>query len=151
MQHLPGNLGVELERGLGLETNAGSHKVLDCSSLLAESVDDRSILLDQGSLEHVAEQGHDRIDVVKVLAIGRVLDSGHQLAQDGKIKDDGSSQQRVLAEIVDGQDVATAHHDLRDILERSSASEITPSFADGLTSSMALLESPTVFMYLMTI
>ena len=51
-----------------------------------------------------------------LLAILAELDAANELSEEDEVEDDGGGQQGVLARVVDGQRVAAAHEDLRDIL-----------------------------------
>ena len=93
-----------------LETQTSLHESFEALPLPVQRVDNIVARLDQGSLEHVREQGEDRVeglegnlllgrDVLDARVAGRqgtVGDTRHQLGQDGQIKDEGRSQKRVL-------------------------------------------------------
>lgn len=54
--------------------------------------------LDEGGLEHVRQQGEDRVqrrEVLLLLGLA-VFDAGEELSEDGEIQDEGSGKERIL-------------------------------------------------------
>lgn len=119
MDLLAVGLGLSLEQHvvLGRETNTGTEDVLHGSALLGEGVDDLGTVGDHGGLEHVGEDGEDRVEGgILGHVLGLVLNTSHELGQDDQIQDQGRGQERVLAGVVHRDGVATTHEDLRDVL-----------------------------------
>ena len=90
---------------LRLETDTSPEDVGHGSTLLGESVDDRSARGSQGGLEHVAQDAEHTVEVLVVDgggAIGRhglPLDAGHHLSKDHKINDERRRQEGILADV----------------------------------------------------
>lgn len=86
---------------LRLETNAGTEDVGQGSALLSKSVDNGSARRRQRSLEHVAKNTEDAVEVL--VALGRSgilpLNTRHHLSNDDKVNDEGRSKKRVLADV----------------------------------------------------
>lgn len=78
---------------LGLQTNAGAEDVGQSTALLGKSVDDRSAWWSQRSLEHVAEDAEDAVEVLEILGGSAIvglslpLDAGHNLGNEDEIDD----------------------------------------------------------------
>jgi len=108
------------------KTNTGTEDVLHSSALLSQSVDHRGTGANERSLEHVAE---DRKNAVERRVLGHitsfVLDTGHELSDSDKINDERSGKQRVFANVVDGDTLATTHKDVALVLIQSAHRERT--------------------------
>lgn len=92
---------------LGLKTDAGTKDVGQGSALLGESVDNGGARGSHGSLEHVAEDAENAVEVL-VLAVARglPLDTGHHLGNQDEINDERRSQERILADVEQTKKVA---------------------------------------------
>lgn len=86
---------------LRLETNTGTEDVGQGRALLGKRVDNGSTGRSQRSLEHVAEDAEDAVEVLVVTLGGGVLplDTGHHLSKEDKINDERRRKQRVLADV----------------------------------------------------
>lgn len=90
---------------LWLETDAGAEDVGQGTSLLSKSIDDWGSRRSQWSLEHVAEDREDAMEVSKVLSSGTIsrvslpLDASHHLSNQDEIDDQGGCKQGVLADV----------------------------------------------------
>lgn len=90
---------------LGLETNAGAEDVGDGCALLGKSIDNRSSGGSQRSLEHVAQDAENTMEVLEIASVGAIgggslpLDTGHHFGYDNQVDDQGRGQQRVLANV----------------------------------------------------
>lgn len=90
---------------LWLETNAGTENVGQSTTLLSKSIDDGGSWRGQGSLQHVAEDAEDAVEVLEflgggtVVGLGLPLDTGHHLGDEDEIDDQRGGQERVLANI----------------------------------------------------
>jgi hypothetical protein len=98
-------LVLEGHVGLGLKTNAGAEDVGNSRALLGQGVDDRGAGRGQGSLEHVAQDAENAVEVL-VLGSGSAvvgsslpLDARHHLGQHHEVDDEGRSQERVLTDV----------------------------------------------------
>lgn len=86
---------------LGLKTNTGTEDVGQSGTLLSKSVDNRGAGRSQRSLEHVAENTENAVEVLEAV-LGRgilPLDTGHHLSNDDKINDERRGKQGVLANV----------------------------------------------------
>lgn len=78
---------------LRLKTNAGAENVGQSGALLREGIDNGSARRRQGSLEHVAENTQDAVEVLvlsggcTIGGDGLPLDTGHHLGNDDEIND----------------------------------------------------------------
>lgn len=90
---------------LGLKANAGAEDVGQGGALLGKSIDDGSARRGQGSLEHVAEDTQDAVELlvlgsdVAVSGRGLPLDAGHHLSDHDKVDDERRSQKGILANV----------------------------------------------------
>lgn len=111
--HLP-NTRLEQEVGLGSETKTSPEEVGAGCTLAVQRVDHIGTRLDHWSLERVGKQRKHRVHRVPLLVLspGLVSDPGHQLGEDGKVEEEGRSEQRVLAQVGDVQTVTAAHAEL---------------------------------------
>lgn len=87
-----------------LKANASPENVGQRSTLLSQSVDNRSAGWRQRSLKHVAEDAQDAVELL-VLSVGSLgsrrlpLNTGHHLSNDDKINDQRRRKQRILADV----------------------------------------------------
>lgn len=82
---------------LGLKANTGTEDVGQGTTLFGESIDDWSSRRSQRSLQHVAEDAQDTVEVLVILscsAIGGGLpgDASHHLCKNDKIDDEWGCQ-----------------------------------------------------------
>jgi hypothetical protein len=111
---------------LRLQTNTSPENVSQSSSLLSKSVDDWCSWWSQWSLEHVTKDTEDAVEVSKVLGGGTVsgvslpLDTGHHLSDNDKIDDQWRCEERVFANVEEGDGLVTAHEDLGIVLIQST-------------------------------
>lgn len=85
---------------LGLKTDASTENVGQGGALLGESVDHGGAWGSQRSLEHVAEDAEDAVEVLVLAVIrGFPLDTRHHLGNNDEVNDEGRSQERVLADV----------------------------------------------------
>lgn len=95
-----------------LQANASAEDVGQCRTLLSQSVHNGSARRSQGSLEHVAEDTKDAVELlefsslVAVIGSSLPLDTSHHLSNHDKVNDQGRGQERVLADVE--QTVATS-------------------------------------------
>src|ERR1700761_1751389 len=88
---------------LRLQTNTSTEDVDQRVTLLGKSVDHRSTRRRHGSLEHVAQHTQDAVEALPVFfAMPAPLNASHQLRNDHKVNDERRSQQRVLADVENG-------------------------------------------------
>ena len=74
-------------------------------------------VLSKPHLGEVGEEYSDRMEAPEgLLAILPELDAADELCEEDQVQNDGGCQEGVLAGVVDGQRVAPAHEDLRDVL-----------------------------------
>lgn len=96
-----------------LETNASTEDVCHSTALLSKSVNYRSSRRSQRSLQHVAEDAKNAVEVLEVFGgctIGGVslpLDTSHHLANDHEINDQWRGKKRVFANIEDPVYIST--------------------------------------------
>jgi len=67
--------------------------------MIGENIGEEGLTrLDEGSLEHVGEEGEHRVQRRKVLLLTglAVLDTSQELSEDSQIQDERSSQERIL-------------------------------------------------------
>ena len=95
--HLP-DASLEKEIATTLETDASLEEGLERVALAVERVDDVRAGLDERRLEHVREEGEDRVERLEVLARRRVavLDAREQLREDREVEDERRREQRIL-------------------------------------------------------
>jgi hypothetical protein len=111
---------------LGLKTNTGTENVGQSSTLLGQSIDDRSARWSQGRLEHEAEDAENAVEVAKILLLGLAslvgapLDTGHHLGDEDQVDNEWRGKQRVFADIEDADGLMAAHEDLGVILVEST-------------------------------
>lgn len=62
------------------------------------NIDMRLTRLDEGRLEHVGEQGEHGVEGSEILLLAdlAVFDAGEELAENGQVQDQGSSEEGVL-------------------------------------------------------
>lgn len=62
------------------------------------NIDMRLTRLDEGRLEHVGKQGEHGVEGSEILLLAdlAVLDAGEELAENGQVQDQGSSEEGVL-------------------------------------------------------
>ena len=100
---------------LRLKTNTGTEDVCQSTALLSKSVDDRRSWRSQGSLQHVAENAKDAVEILEVLGGSAVvgmslpLDASHHLGDEHKINDQWRREKRVLANIENPRHIRTTH------------------------------------------
>lgn len=88
-----------------LKTNASTEDVGQGSTLLGKSIDDGSTGRSQRSLEHVAENTQNAVEVLVLGGSSTVrggslpLDARHHLSNDDQINDQRRGQERVLANV----------------------------------------------------
>ena len=114
-------LGLEQHLVLGRKTDASAEDVLHGRALLGQGVDDLGADGDKGSLEHVGQDGEDRVEgSVLGHVLSLVLDTGHELGQDDQVQDQGRGQEGILAGVVHGDGVASVHENLGNVLIQST-------------------------------
>jgi len=107
---IPSNLDLEQlvlksHIALWLKTNTCTEDVGESSALLGKSIDDWRSRRSQRSLEHVAENAQNTVELGEVLGSGTLvavslpLDTSHHLSDDNKINDQRGSKKRVLADV----------------------------------------------------
>ena len=90
---------------LRLQANTGTEYVGQGSSLLSESIDDWSSWGSQWSLEHVAENTENAVEVLElfgsdtVVGVSLPLDTSHHLRNQDQVYDQWRSKERILADI----------------------------------------------------
>lgn len=84
---------------LRLETNAGAEDVGQGSALLGQGIDDGGARRGHRSLEHVAQNAEDAVEVLVVGAVGLPLDARHHLGENDEIDDEGRREKRILADV----------------------------------------------------
>lgn len=90
---------------LRLQTNASAEDVGQCRTLLSQSVHNGSARRGQRSLEHVAEDAEDAVELLELSSLEAVigsslpLDTGHHLSNHHEVNNQGRGQERVLADI----------------------------------------------------
>lgn len=90
---------------LGLQTNAGAEDVGQSRALLSQSIHDWGTRRREGSLEHVAEDAQNAVELLELGGLetvgrsGLPLDTGHHLSHHDEVNDEGRGQKRVLADI----------------------------------------------------
>lgn len=91
--------------GLGLETNAGAEDVGQSRTLLSQSIHNRSSRRSERSLEHVAQDAQNTVEVlelggfVAVVGSSLPLDTGHHLSHHDEVNNQRRGQKRVLADV----------------------------------------------------
>ena len=91
------NTSLQQEVAATLQTNASLQEGLDSVTLTVQAVNDVGTRLDERGLEHVGQQGEDRVEGSKLcLALLAVLDTSQELGENTEIKNQRSSKQRVL-------------------------------------------------------
>lgn len=111
---------------LGLETDAGAEDVGHGGALLGQRVDDGGAGGRERGLEHVAEDAEHAVEALVVGvglgggARGLPLDARHHLGQDDQVDDEGRGEQRVLADVEDGDGLVATHEDLGIVLVESA-------------------------------
>lgn len=90
---------------LRLQANASAEDVGQCRTLLSQSIHNGSARRSQRSLEHVAEDTEDAVELlefsslVAVIGSSLPLDTSHHLSNHHEVNDQGRGQERVLADI----------------------------------------------------
>lgn len=90
---------------LRLEANTSTEDVGQCRTLFSQSVHNRGARRSQGSLEHVAEDAEDAVELLELSSLVAVigdslpLDTGHHLSHHHEVNNQGRGQERVLADI----------------------------------------------------
>jgi hypothetical protein len=96
---------LESHLRLGFKANAGTEDVCQSSSLLGESIDYRCARWGERSLEHVAEDAEDAMEILEVLGsqtirgLGLPLDAAHHFSHENQVNDEGGSEKRVFTDI----------------------------------------------------
>ena len=96
---------------LWLKTNTCTEDVGQSTSLLSKSVDNWCSRWGQRSLEHIAEDAENTVEVLEVLGGSTVvgvslpLDTSHHLGNDDEINDQWRSKERVLTDIEETRNV----------------------------------------------
>ena len=104
-----------------LKTDASSENVDDALSLLGESVDNGSSSGHFRSLQEIAENGEDGVEVLETLASFIAhSDTLADLSENNEIHHQRSSQQGVLTSVMHGDGVQTAIEDFRSVLIEST-------------------------------
>ena len=103
--------------GLWVETNASTEDVDESSTLLSQSVDNRSTWWRERSLEHVAEHTEDAVEASEVLAgslsvASLPLDASEHLGDQDEVDDQWRCKQGVLANIEERDGLVSTHEDL---------------------------------------
>jgi hypothetical protein len=81
--------------------------------LFAKSIDCLSSRSGEGSFEPVTQDGHDRVEAGElVLTVRTVLNPGEEFGNDDEIDDQWGCKERVLANGVHRNGVASTHHEL---------------------------------------
>lgn len=76
-----------------LETETSLEEHLKSVPLPVERVDDIGTGLDERCLEHVGQERQDRVERFVLGLVGLLVgDSGHELGEDGEIKDEGRGE-----------------------------------------------------------
>ena len=106
---------------LWLKTNAGTENVGHSTTLLGKGVDNWSSLWHHWGLEHVRQDGENRVEtLVLVLLSSLPGDTGHELGKDDEINDQRGSKERVLANIEQGDGLVSTHEDFSVVLIKST-------------------------------
>jgi len=113
------NPGPQQQISTTLHSEASLQEHLERVPLPSQAVHHIRAGLDERSLQHVAQKGEDRVEGIKLgLASSDilVLDSGQELSEDGKVEDQRSGQERVLALVEDIDGRATTAEDFGVVL-----------------------------------
>lgn len=99
--------------GLRLKTDAGTEDVGQSTALLSKCIDNWRSGWSQRSLEHVAEDAENAVEVLVVLSGNTIAglclpgDTSHHLGDQNQINDERGSQQGILADIEETKLVST--------------------------------------------
>lgn len=105
---------------LRLETNTGAENVGQGTSLLSKCIDNRSSWWGQRSLEHIAEDAENAVEVSKVLGGGTVtrvilpLDAGHHLSDQDQVNDQWRGKQGIFADIEEAMTISRVYSQGKD-------------------------------------
>lgn len=91
--------------GLGLEANAGAEDIGQSRTLLSQSIHNGGSRRSKRSLEHVAQDAQDTVEVlelggfVTVVGSSLPLNTGHHLSHHDEVNNQRRGQKRVLADV----------------------------------------------------
>lgn len=98
------------------DTRADLEQVFDGGLLSEEGVDEGDFFSGSGGLAKVAEEGQDGVESVVVLVITVLpLDSFSQFGKEDQVKNDGSGQEGVFTDVVDGPGLSATKEDFGDV------------------------------------
>lgn len=90
---------------LGLKADTGAENVGHSSTLLGKSIHNGSARRGQRSLEHIAKDAQNTVEVLVVTSVSTVgrrslpLDTGHHLSHNNEIDDQGRGEQRIFTDV----------------------------------------------------
>lgn len=97
-------------------TSADLEQVFDTILLSEQRVDDGGFISSSGGLAKVTEDAQDVVESVEIsFVVSLPFDSFQQFSEEDKIEDDGSGQEGVFTDVVDGPGLFTAQEDFRDV------------------------------------